>query len=166
MQRSETNEETGDKGMRIRLVLLCVLLAGCAMNYDEMSATEISKKIELSRISTLSRRFLSLGQIYPGMTRQDVQGVLGNKVIVGYELVDPAAQQYKPITVANPYRSEVITKGKRQFMTDYYLAGIQQADDVISDDELVPLVFQDDKLVGLGWTYLKENILLPSRFAN
>ena len=138
--------------------ILCGLLTGCSLALDEMSPFETAKRIELSRVSTMSRRFVSLGQIYPGMTRQDVRGILGNKVVVGYELSDPAAQQYKPMTVDNPYRSEVITKGKKQFVADYYLSGIEKADDVVSDDELVPLVFQDDKLAGMGWAYWNENV--------
>ncbi len=143
---------------RLALVWLCCLVGGCVTMEEGPNPTETGKRVEISRISGMSRRFISLGQIYPGMTRKEVQSALGAKVIVGYELSDPQTQQYKPTTLDNPYRIETLKKGKKEYNIDYYLAGVQQADDVVSDDELVPLAFENDKLIGLGWPYFNENI--------
>ena len=105
-----------------------------------------------------TRRFISLQPIDVGMTKKEVEAALTSKVIVGYELIDEKTGQYRPIIVTNPYRSETLTKGSEAFIVDYYLAGINQQDDKVTDDELVPLVFRKEKLIGFGWPFLEEKI--------
>ncbi len=111
-----------------------------------------------SQINLASRRFLSLRQIYVGMTRQEVAGVLGNQVIVGYEIHDEETGQYTPMTVKNPYRQEQVAEGDKVYEIDYYFVGINAADGQITDDELAPLVFVKDQLMGYGWEYLNKKV--------
>ena len=94
------------------------------------------------------------------MTRQEVQGVLGSEVTTGYELNQEGASGsgYKPITVKNPYRCDVVHKGQREYAIDYYLVGIQHQDGNVTDEELVPFVFEGDHLVGHGWTFFNQQI--------
>ena len=82
--------------------------------------------------------------------------MLGPQVIVGYEIVDEKKGMFKPVTVANPYRQQTLTRNNMTYEIAFYFSQIQQADEIISDDELMPLVFQGDKLVGQGWPYLNK----------
>lgn len=139
---------------KILTIAVCVLLAGCA-------AIEVQEQAPAAVETSLSRRFVTLRQIAPGMTRPEINSLLGSEIVIGYELVNPANGQYKPITVKNPYRSETVKKGPKEFVVDYYLVGIKEPDDQVTDDELVPLVFQRDKFMGSGWDYLNQKIKSP-----
>ncbi len=48
---------------------------------------------------------------------------------------------------------------KRKFeQTPEPKAKVKKSDDKITDDELAPLVFQNDKLIGQGWDFFKKEI--------
>ncbi len=132
----------------ILFFIFMFIVSGCAST-DPYSYREIP---------VASRRFLSLRQIYVGMTRQEVASVLGSQVIVGYEIHDDTSDQYSPITVKNPYRQEEYVKGNKIYNIDYYFVGIDTADGTISDQELAPLVFVKDQLMGYGWDYLNKKV--------
>ena len=139
---------------RLLIAVICLTLSGCVTIGGEEDL--FNENIDTQK-ETL-RRFFSLRQIHKGMTRKEVASILGNKVVVGYELVDSQSGQYKPVTINNPYRVENVQKGSVNYCIDYYLEKIEVQDDIVSDDELVPLVFRDDKLVGQGWDFLKKKI--------
>ena len=122
-----------------------VLLVGCA------SVETIPLKSANTDI--MQHRFISVSQLHTGLTRVEVATLLGKEIVTGYALVDEAGDQYKPITVGNPYRAEVIEKNKKTYAVDYYLIGIRTADDKVSDDELIPVIFNNDRLVGIGWDF-------------
>ncbi len=90
------------------------------------------------------RQFIVSSQLHVGLSRAEVRGLLGKEVVTGYALVDEVTEQYKPITLANPQRSEIIKKNGKTYTVDYYLAGIKVADDKITDNELLPVVFESD----------------------
>ena len=106
----------------------------------------------------MQRRFITVSQLRIGLSRGEVAGLLGKEVVTGYALTDDSSGQYKPITVVNPQRSEIIKKNNRIYTIDYYLVGIKVADDKISDDELVPLTFYKERLVGIGWDFLNKHV--------
>lgn len=130
------------------LILFLSVFWGCATTEQK----------PYSQINMASRRFLSLRQIYAGMTRQEVSGVLGSQVIIGYEIHDEETGQYTPLTVKNPYRQEQVADGDKVYEIDYYFVGINEADGQITDDELAPLVFVKDQLMGYGWDYLNKKV--------
>ena len=144
---------------RFLFLLPCLVFWGCTLSYDAVETSEKSKSSEMAKMSGMSRRFLSLRLIHEGMTKKEVQAALGTEIVVGYELAEPETGQYRPITLQNPYRAESLQKGTQRFDIDYYIVGINQADDQVTDDELVPLVFQKEKLVGMGWIFLKKEVL-------
>ena len=41
---------------------------------------------------------------------------------------------------------------------DYYYTDIKKADDAVTDDELTPLVMENGRLVGWGWSFLDQNV--------
>jgi len=130
------------------VMVLAFFIAGCA------ATQEITSSFDVSGVSP---RFISTQQIRPGLSTKEVESLLGTQVVVGYELTDEKAGQFKPLVVTNPYRKETV--GKYEIV--YYLAGIKQADDKITDDELLPLVFQNDRLVGGGWSFVEQKIKQP-----
>jgi len=131
---------------RFFLLGLCGLLYGC-------SSAPVAPLVSVDP-QAMQRRFISVSQIHSGLTRAEVTSLLGKEVVTGYSLTDESSGEYTPITAANPSRTETIQKGKKSYSVDYYLVGIKVADDKVSDDELVPVVFQNEKVVGIGWDYL------------
>jgi len=131
---------------RFFLLGLCGLLCGCGSVPVAPSAS-VDQQV-------MQRRFISVSQIHSGLTRAEVTSLLGKEVVTGYSLTDESSGEYTPITAANPNSTETIQKGKKSYSVDYYLVGIKVADDKVSDDELVPVVFQNEKVVGIGWDYL------------
>lgn len=61
--------------------------------------------------------------------------------------------------IDNPYRSETLKArtGKATRSSIYYIE-LKQRDDKITDDELTPLVFQDGKLIGWGYSFLDQRV--------
>lgn len=132
------------------LLSFCLLITGCG-------TVPVQKTIAADQ-GVMLRRFVTLSQLRPGLTRAEVASLLGKEVVTGYELTDQSIGQYSPVTVTNPYRTETIVNNSRPYTVDYYLTGIKTADDKISDDELIPLVFSEDRLIGSGWDYLDQYI--------
>jgi len=104
----------------------------------------------------VQRRFITLSQIHIGMSREEVRSVIGGEVIIGYQMEDVKNKYYKPVTVNNPYRRQDVGIGSETYEVDFYLLGIKTADGKVTDDELVPLVFHNNKLIGSGWPYLNS----------
>jgi hypothetical protein len=107
----------------------------------------------------MQRRFISLQRLHKGLTRAEAEALLGDKVVIGYELTDEKTGQYAPLTIVNPYRTQSLTKLWRQYTVVYYLVGIMNPDGQVTEDELFPLVFQSDRLVGMGWEFLRQKIV-------
>jgi len=132
---------------KLIILLLCSSFFGCV--------TSSQQKMDVS-LPKMERRFISLRQVRMGMSRQEVKSVLALPIITGYELKDPQGKHYQPLTSSNPQRSKDFTSEGKAYSVDYYLAGIKKPDGKVSDDELIPLVFLNDKLVGQGWDYLRK----------
>jgi hypothetical protein len=81
-----------------------------------------------------------------GMTMEQVHNIMGQELIIGYAL---QSSDYKPLTIPNPYKSETI-KGTGCFI-EYYIEAIRQPDGIVHDNELMPLIFKNGKLIGRGW---------------
>jgi len=133
---------------RYWLIWILIGILGYGMSFEDSSGT----------LTEMSRRFISLRPLKEGMSKKEVQAVLPSEVIIGYELTDTGSEQYRPIVINNPQRSESVTKGKKNYAVDYYLLGIKTADGQITDEELVPLIYLNDKLAGVGWTYFIKQV--------
>ncbi len=96
-----------------------------------------------------------VNMVRQGMTAQDVRKLLPESIVIGFEVLQ-AGGQPKPITVPNPYKKDQWQSERRQWSADYYLTHIARADGVITDDELMPVVFLDEKVAGKGWEYLNQ----------
>ena len=131
------------------MMILGLSLAGCAStaNYNPM---QVSSQQELLLNES------SFKAIQDGMTLDQVHKITGQELVIGYTYQSPS---YKPLTIPNPYKSEEI-KGTHYYI-EYYLQSIRQPDGIVSDDELMPLVFKDGTLIGRGWPLL--NTLRPPK---
>ncbi len=136
------------KKMSLIIIMLSVLMIGCSVTIEQREIVEDP--------SPSVRRFVSLHQVQRGLTSEEVKAVLGEQVIVGYEMPDSRTKQYKPVLVNNPQRVENFVQGSRTFVVEYYLVGINQSDGVTADNELSPLVYEGGKLIGWGWAFLNK----------
>ena len=104
--------------------------------------------------SATVREMVDLHSIHDGMSLPEVKTRLGDKVVTGYDLVNPKKQIFTPITLKNPYREETFKNGDKTYEIAYYFTSIKKQDGMITDDELTPLVFENNRLIGQGWTFL------------
>jgi len=114
---------------KLFVLLLCLSFVGCA-TIDSIRAMNRERLMKLSI----------------GMSKQEVLNVMGTQTM-----------QAEGWTVNNPYRSEIMTGKDKTFEVLYYYTDVKQGDNAITDDELAPLVFDDGKLIGWGWSFLKDN---------
>lgn len=125
------------------ILIIAFFLSGCAT---------ISQATSKNRANLLK---LSID-----MGKQEALGVMGSKKITsGCHFLE--GESYKVVAINNPYRSETLEgrdkyKGK-VLEVFYYVTDIRKNDGLISDSELTPLVFDEGKLIGWGWSFLRDN---------
>lgn len=121
------------------IVFVFLILDGCA-------STPVYNPIQASVHSQLLLNESALKAVKQDMTMDQVHKIMGQELVIGFTL---QADNYKPLTIPNPYKLEKIKGG--EYIIEYYIQAIRQADGIVSDDELMPLVFKDGKLIGRGW---------------
>jgi hypothetical protein len=121
------------------IILLNLILTGCVTSpvYNPMQAASLPE---------ISLNQDGLKALQDGMTVDEVHKIMGQELVIGYEAQAPAAG-YKHLTVPNPYKSEAI----KDYIIEYYIEAVRHPDGIVSDDELMPLVFENGKLIGRGW---------------
>lgn len=105
------------------------------------------------------RQMVDLRPIHEGMTPLEVKTLLGDKVVTGYDLTSPKKEITTPISLINPYREEIFKTGDKIYTVAYYFTSIKKQDGRITEDELTPLVFENNRLIGQGrefWGRLKK----------
>jgi len=122
----------GKKLLAAFLLVLVIGMSGCSADRVRLVNRRNSMKLSI------------------GMARGEVLNIMGTKTI--HTLGIPSA-------INNPYRSEVLYgKNGKTLEVLYYYTDIQRRNGAITDDELTPLVFDDDILIGWGRGFLQENI--------
>ena len=140
---------------KIVIIVLVFLISGCAVVAVNPSQTSAGSSNAIEHTFSSAE---AIRKLMPGISREEAIALIGRTVTTGYELKEGSTSEYQPVTMNNPSRSQKITKGNNAYEVDYYLIYIRRADGVVSDDELTPLVFQDNKLIGKGWDFLNEKI--------
>ena len=133
------------------IVCLLVALTGCA-------STPEYKPLQAASNPQLLLNESALKAVKEGMSPEEVHNIMGQELLIGYAF---KSDKYQPLTIPNPYRIEEIPD--TGYIIEYYIDSIRQADGIVHDDELMPLVFQDGKLIGRGWPL--ANSLRPSKTA-
>ena len=136
-------------------LLSCFLLAGCTFQTLTEPPVLGGKGPGLSDPATDSR-LTRIGSVRPGMTSREVAAMMGEKTTIGYERPDVTSNAYRLVTVNNPYHKESLRVADQNYDVLYYFTRVQKADGVISNDELTPLVFENDILIGKGWDFLNK----------
>lgn len=122
-----------------RLKNLCILIL-ITLSFVSCYATALAKFRDANRQSLLRLRI--------GMTKAEVLRTMG------------ARRVSTPITrISNPYRSEILQGKEKTFEVLYYYTDVKRRDDAITDDELTPLIFDEERLIGWGWSFLKETVI-------
>ncbi len=113
------------------LFLLLALAVGCSMLSPIYKIAKDNKN-HMNNLST-------------GMTQEELLRVMGRRTF-----------NLGKLTVTNPYRSENLTGASGDYQVIYYVTSVELDDDIISDNELTPFVFYENKLIGWGWDYLAK----------
>ncbi len=127
-------------------ILLCLFLSGCVSVEMGMEP----QKIETGQV----KKFLTnIDRVYVGMTKAEVIDVMGNRITIGYEHMGEGSKA-EPIFLKSPYRTEILKDTETTYEVMYYFTRIKKADGIIADEELAPLVFEKNKLIGKGQDFL------------
>ena len=119
--------------------MLVLCLCGCAVTFESTAGKGMSRPKEL----------VNLSQLRLGMSVSEVKAVLGTDVKVGYQR-QADGLGIESILLKNPVKEESLAINQTTYRVLYFYTTIRKADDVLADDELTPLVFQKEKLVGIG----------------
>lgn len=124
------------------LFVMLLLMSGCA--------TPLHQKIAPNRENLLK---LSIG-----ISKEETIKIMGTKAFSTYSQGNVLGiPSY--LTITNPYRSEILQgKDNKTFEVIYYVTDVKNDDNAITDDELTPLIFDNSKLIGWGWSFLNDNI--------
>jgi len=134
---------------KIFIVMICMGLSGCV-------STEVIK-VESQKTSfpqQKDRQLTRISHIYVGMTYKEVLNVMGDKINIGYREDESTFGILQPITLQSPYRMETLEREGKVLNIIYYFTDIKKGDGFISQEELTPLVFEDNHLIGKGRDYL------------
>lgn len=93
---------------------------------------------------------LRAAQLQLGMSKEDVTRVMGSGLI--YE--------YRKFQLTNPWRTDSFQSkdGAPVEITYYLLEERNRNYYFASDDELMPVVLENGKVVGLGWPFIQQNV--------
>ena len=121
------------------IILLSLILTGCV-------TSPVYNPMQTSSPQEISLNENGFKAVRDGMTMDQVHQIMGQELVIGYAFQSP---DYKPLTIANPYKSEAI-KDTGCFI-EYYIEAIHQPDGIVHDNELMPLIFKNGRLIGRGW---------------
>ena len=120
-------------------ILLSALLCGCATT-AEYNPVQTSQE----QIFILNEN--ELKSVRVGMTQQEAHHLMGRQITIGYTYSDSA----QPITIPNPYRVKDIKTAQGACTAEYYVTAVHHPNGIVSDDELMPLVFCKGILTAKG----------------
>lgn len=131
---------------KILAVLLCLSLVGCA-------TMTLSQAVAPNRENLLK---LSIG-----MSKEEALKVMGTTSFsagTGFFAVRAVDEKTVPSTIINnPYRVEILQGKDKIFEVLYYVTDDKTGNNIVTDDGLTPLVFDDGKLIGWGRSFLQDN---------
>ncbi len=131
------------------LLLPIIMITGCAtVNLEQTSPVKTSPNM----VSVMSDQNLThINHVYVGMTRKEVETVMGESLTIGYV---KNANAFEPTTINSPYRREKIKKNGKMYEVLYYFTDIRKSDEYISENELMPVVLEGNIVIGKGHHFL------------
>ena len=98
------------------------------------------------RTTTETKNLAGPGGVSLGMTRQDVLQTMLEEV----QLLQMSGH------VTNPYATRYIENVDEESLeVMYYYTGMKKGDDLVTEDELVPVILKDNSVIGWGWETLE-----------
>jgi len=143
----------------ILILLLCLYLSGCIplLIGAGVGVGVASSRKSISQATAVNRENLSRLSI--GLAKEEAISIMGTKPMNAfYTELSGIRKITRGIIVSNPYRSEILSGGDKTLEVVYYTTDVKNDDGAITDDELTPLVFDNGKLIGWGWSFLNDNI--------
>lgn len=139
----------------LHILLIFLLLNahyGCASRYN---------------ISAWNR--MSLLSLELGMPRSKVQEIMGNETMTssnyrpGFESFSEEENVFAFLkmtnaytTIPNPYCIDEVAGARKYYIIEYYVTGYAKEKTEVDEEDLTPVVFCNNKLIGWGWKYLAE----------
>ena len=130
------------------VIVLSVFSAGCAI-------TTVYDPVKAATRQTYMLNEASLANVRLGMTQDQVHAFMGQSIIIGYSYQN-AESSAKPLTITNPYKTAPLKTPKGDCVVEYYVTAVHQPDGVVSDDELMPLIFCSNVLTYKGWEHARQ----------
>lgn len=134
--------------------LAVLLLAGCATM--EPGQVSLDKTPRPTAALPERKPLTPIDQIRNGMTYDEVMALMGREVKIGFSESDTSAQSVGTVAMRNPYRIEMMNAGDAPHLVVYFLTSINKSDGEVTDDELTPVVFKDNVMIGRGWGYIES----------
>jgi len=103
----------------------------------------------------------NLSKLSVGMTKRQVSKVMKDKVFrLGGLYLSPTGAYFSPMwTIKNPCKVETVQGNDgKPLDVRYYVISSKSRLKEIPDEEMTPLVFEDEKLIGWGWEFLQAHI--------
>jgi hypothetical protein len=123
------------------LMLLSVFMFGCA-------STPCQVKVSAMDVAVKNTKHVT--QLTLGMTKEQVEAVMGTESI-------KIKCWLREVEIKNPTKTEVFGGNGKSFEVLYYLTNTEYAGwEIVEYDDLTPLVFLDNKLIGVGELFLRE----------
>lgn len=145
--------------------ILIALVSGCTFTpYDEQfnrlpeqksEAETTTAKVEESSVILEPKPLSNIKHIFLGMTQNEVVSVMGDALTVGYKWNEETGT-ISPITLEQPLRDDVLALGEDEYEVMYYFTNIKSPDGQITSREQTPLIFEDHKLIGMGYDFLES----------
>lgn len=130
--------------MLLRIALVSLLAAA--------GACSTLMKDPLEQLRTANQQ--NLAKIAPGMTRMEVESVMGG-ARAGGKLPEVLFGRVQYLEAKNPMREETLSGADgAEYLVLFYYTDAKKLDDKITDDELTPVAFRDGKVAGVGYGFL------------
>ena len=146
---------------RLLVLLLIPVLGACSINwgFSDIGNALVNDPVERLRDSNKRR----LAQVVVDMPRGEVDKLMGNDK-AGGGLVDILHGRTQHLQARNPMREELVSGiDGLQYEVVYYYTDLRQRDNLITDDELTPVVYRDGRVAGVGYAFLNDRAPKLSR---
>jgi len=132
-------------------IAFSLFISGCA------SLETQPARVPVQTVNVHAKRALTkISHVTLGMSYQEVVSMMNQNIKIGYQASKAVDGAYEAISVKNPYRVEILNQSNKLYNVLYYFSQINNPDGLISDDELTPCIFYDQKLIGQGWDDLNK----------
>lgn len=138
--------------MKKMLILLALLSFATVV-----SAQDIRKKPNLNDVRSFNRS--NLIKIEIGMSKPEViQSMGGIRTFQTYTSTEFLVRKRGDI-INNPFNRDIkVDKNGKTIEILWYYTDTKKSDNAINKDELTPIILEENKVIGMGWSFYKDYI--------